>query len=166
MYLNIYNYTKYLFGRNIEIFNNQTKWGYISWSNLFGTTAKGDLYGKKYELKLANLYPLNVRINSEDGSKEIAQLKFNIWHNRATLNINDKTKYLLKTKHFFISKFVWYSKGTEVMRIKNEFKGGFVESSVTNEDHNAIMLVSSLYVNNHLSSIIILLLIALAFILE
>lgn len=166
MYINLYNYKKSLWGRNVEIFNDETKWGYITWNGYLQSKAVGDLYGKKYILSVSSVLPLKMKITDEAETTEIASVKFNLWSTKARLKVYDGSEYQLKSIHQFTSKYIWERNGTQIMRINNGFLGGEIESSVTNEEHNALLLIAALYINNHIISTVIILVILLYLIFE
>ena len=166
MYINIYKYKKSFWGKDIEIFNDETKWGYVSWNGLLKTTAIGDLYGKKYQLSVSSSFPLKFKVMDEAKTEEIANLKFNIWCTKGRLRIKDGSEYQLHSIHHFTSKYIWKKNGAQVMRINNGFMGGEIESSVTDEEHNALMLLTALYINNHITATIILTLIVIYLLFE
>lgn len=166
MYIKLYNYTKSFWGRDIEIFNDDTKWGYVTWNGYFKSGAVGDLYGKKYLLSIASVFPLQYKVLDETKTEEIAKMSFNFWCTKAHLKINDGSDYHLKSIHHFSSKYIWEKDETQVMRIKNGFMGGEIESSVTDEKHNALLVIMALYINNHIASTIIIIVILLYLVFE
>ena len=158
-----YEWSKSLFGNNLEITRRSEVIGSVVWESLVGSKAHGLINGKRFVLN-REFFLSKLEIYDAANETLLGTIMINLFNPRSEIVINGK-RFELEVKNFWQSRWSWKFNGADLITYQsNEFLSkdkGSIEIFTANTEEIEILLLLGLFVRNQFILFMLMILILL-----